>query len=425
MRARETPSDLASGLGRRTWWCAAALAVAALVYTFTVAHTRDRGRMVIAGDAHYIYMAGRSVAFDGDLDLSNQLRGFGDRWKLGQDPTADGWRLPVRELGPSLLMVPGLRLHRALGLHPFWEPSFAVALAAMSIGLTFAGCAACLHALRRRGVLAMSTARRDLLALTATLGFVVPYYAVANVGYPHAPDAAAVAWLTAFALGRAGPVAIGLGLAAALLMRLQNALWLLLPLSLWLVDARRPDSLRPALRAAVLALTISALGVAPQVYMNLAHPGSQRGAIRWGLDFFDRDNLASDIFTVLGGVHGLWTWTPIATVATAGLVLGLRRPASRGVATGALAVLAALTLLFACARDPAGGFAFGARRHAGCTALLAVGLGLLVDAFDLWRPSARARRIIGVGLAALLVGLVVYNLVLTELAARHIIGLNS
>lgn len=417
--AAPNDSPAERGLGGRTWAIAGVLAAAMLAYLFVFAAERSHGRAVIKGDAHYVYLAGRSLAFDGDVDLTHEYARFGDHWKLGEDPAADGWRLPVRELGPSLLMVPGLRLHRAIDAAPYRAPSYAVALAAMSIGLTFAGCAACLHALRRRGMVVMSAARRDALALAATLGFVVPYYCMASPGYAHAPDAAAVAWTTAALLAGSRPIVVGLALATSLLMRLQNALWVGFPLTLWLVGPRRPG----AWRGAALTLAVAGLGLLPQLYMNVAHPGSQRGAIRWGLDFFDRRGLAGDLGTVLFGVHGFWTWTPIAALATAGLLLGLRGGRTRGVATGALALLAALTLLFAMARDPDGGFAFGARRHAGYTAFIAIGLALLFAAIEERVKSPRGRRIAVVAAAALIFALVAYNLVWTELAARRMVRL--
>lgn len=397
------------GLGRATWAIAAALSLAACVYTFAASSTRHKGGTAVRGDAHYIYVAARSMAEDGDLDLTNQYRVMGDFWGLGRDPARDGVRLPVREIGPSLLMVPGLWLHRALGLDPFWQPSFAALLAAMSIGVTFAGCAAALEALRERGAVVLSRVRRDALALAATLGFVAPFYCLGTAGYAHAPDAAACAWLVALWCRGAGPLAFGLGLAAALLMRLQNALWVLGPALAWLVAPRpRP----PAIRAGVIALAAAGLGVAQQVYSALAHPGSQRGSIRWGADFFNVDGLGRDVVEVLVGVHGLWTWTPIALVATIGLAIGVVRRESRGTALGLLAVVGGLTLLFACARDPNGGHAFGARRHAGCTAALAVGLAMLST-----RLATLPRAKLWLRLCdALVLGLVLYNLGLTELA---------
>lgn len=405
------------GLGRATWVVAAALSLLACAYTLTVSSGRHKGNAAVRGDAHYIYVAARSVAEDLDLDLTNQYRVMSDRWGLGRDVADDGTRLPVREVGPSLLMVPGLWLHRALRLGPEWQASFAVLLAAAAIGLTFAGTAAALEALRARGLLALSRARRDGLALAATLGFVVPFYTIGTAGYAHAPDAAACAWLLALICRGARPFACGLALAAALLMRLQNGLWVLVPALAWLLGPRpRP----PPLRGALITLALGALGLAQQAYAALAHPGSKRGAIRWGLDFFDLDHLGRDLRQVLVGVHGLWTWTPIALLATVGLAMGATRRDTRPLALALLALLAALTFLFACALDPDGGHAFGARRHAGMSAVLALGLAFLavqLRALPRGRLWTRAADL-------LLVGLVGYNLYLSELAATGALGLS-
>ena len=401
-------TSLRPRLGRATWAIAALLSLLALVYTFSVASGRHGGLTAVRGDAHYIYVAALSLVDDADLDLTNQYRQTHDRWKLGRDPAADGTRLPVRELGPSFLMVPGLAVHRVLGADPALRASFAVALAAASLGLTFAGVAASIAALARRRGRDLPAWRRDLLALAATLGFVVPYYALGTAGYAHAPDAAACAWLTYLALAGAPPGRLGLAVAVALLMRLQNALWLVL------APLLAPPGHRRALVAGVTAAGVALLGLAPQLYLSFAHPGSKRGAIRWSVDFFDLDHLGRDLGVVLVGVHGLFTWTPVAALAALGLALGLRDPRARRPAAGLLLVLAALTLLFACARDPDGGYAFGARRHAGVTAALGVGLALLDAALaDL---AGRAGRWAPRALAAALAALVAYNLALTELA---------
>jgi hypothetical protein len=99
---------------------------------------------------------------------------------------------------------------------------------------------------------------------------------------------------------------------------------------------------------------------------------------------------------VLAGVHGLWTWTPLAAVATVGLFVALRRArnpadpppagsppagprdearhdAARRAGPASL-VAAALILLVSTVPDPDGGDAFGARRLAGLTPILALGL---------------------------------------------------
>lgn len=410
------PTLLRPRLGARTWVLAAALALLALAYTFVFSATRHGGLSGVRGDAHYIYQAARSIAEDGDIDLTNQYRASHDRWKLGRDPAADGTRLPVRELGPSLLMVPGLLVHQAGAFPEGLRASFAVSIAAMSIGLTFAGVAASIAALARRAAHPLGAARRDALALAATLGFVVPFYALGTAGYAHAPDAAASAWLVYLAIAAAPPALFGLGVALALLMRLQNALWLVLvPLVAPPADTVTIGP-RVLARAGALATATALLGLAPQLSMSLAHPGSKRGAIRWSLDFFDLQDLGRDLLEVLVGVHGLFTWTPLAFFACLGLLLGLADRRARPVAAGLGAVVALLTLLFACARDPNGGYAFGARRHAGVTVALGVGLALLDAA--LARLPGRVGRWAPRVFAALALLLVAANLLHTELALR-------
>lgn len=331
----------------------------------------------VAGDAHYVFATARSLAYDGDLDLTNQYWIMGDRWGLGRDAASDGWRLPPREIGSALLMVPGLLVHHALGLPGSLEPAFAVLLAAASPACTWLGCLACLAALDERAGRAPAPTRA-LQAAALVLASVVPFYAVGRAGYMHAPDAALCAWLTWALLARRSPALVGALLACAVLVRLQNLLWIAWPL-VELVTASA-SARRAELRRVGLIGLIGLAGLAPQAWLALAHPGSARGAIRWELGFFDVDALGRDIVRVLFGVHGLVRWTPLLGVGLLGLVVARLRPA--------LAVVAALVLLCACVRDVDGGDAFGARRLAGLTGVLAVGLGVAWDRWPTWIRAA-------------------------------------
>jgi hypothetical protein len=348
-----------------------------------------------AGDAHYVLAAARSLAYDGDLDLTNQYLVMGDRWGLGRDPAMDGWRLPVRELGASLLMVPGLWLHWLLGLPPRWEAACACVLGAASLGPCWLGCAKAIEATLGE----TEGASGDLLAAAAVFGSVVPYYAIGSPGYSHAPDAAICAWLCWALVERRGPILVGVLLACAVLTRMQNLLWVLWPACEWLQSRQR----RGTAARVLLIAGIGLLGLAPQLWLGLAHPGSVRGSLGWTWAFFDLDDLGRDLARVLVGVHGLLRWTPIAALALVGLVLG---PSRRSV--GALVVVVGMWLLFALVRDVDGGDAFGARRTAGLVAVLALGLARL------WRCVPRR----GV-LAIVLAILVAANLVRTQ---RAIVG---
>jgi hypothetical protein len=375
---------------------AATIAVLGILAMLAIVAVLGPARLV-AGDGHYVFAAGRSLAYDGDLDLTNQYWVMGDRWGLGRDPTVDRWRLPPRELGPSLLMVPGLWLHLGLGVSVVWEPVYACLGSAASLGLCWLGCVRTIEAAR-----SVSVGRAELLAGAAVFGFVVPFYAIGSSGYPHALDAAIGAWLSWALVERKQPAVIGALLACAVLTRMQNVLWVLWPIA-ELVLARKPAELR---RVGVIA-AMGALGFVPQLWLGLEHPGSERGAIGWTLAFFDLDDYGRDLVRVLFGVHGLVRWTPIALLGSSGLFIDQRRGR-------ALAVFGALWLLLASVRDVDGGDAFGARRMAGIVGLLALGLAALDG-------QIRARRLMMSVLAVLVAG----NLALTGLAIAGKISLAS
>jgi hypothetical protein len=365
----------------------------------------------VAGDAHYVLATARSLAFDGDLDLTNQYWVMGDRWGLGRDPALDGWRLPPREIGAALAMVPGLLIHHAAAIEATWEPTFAGLLAAASVAGLWLACLACLDALDDRAGRARRSSR-GWLAGAIVLASVVPYYAVGRSGYTHAPDALACAWLCWALIARRGPVLIGALLACTVLIRMQNLLWLIWPIA-ELVSAR-PEGRTAELGRLGAIAGIGLVGLAPQAWLALAHPGSVHGAIRWDLAFFDLRDLVRDLLRVLFGVHGLIRWTPLAGVAVIGLM------ASKGddapVARRALLVIAAFVLVCASVRDVDGGDAFGARRLAGMVPLLAIGLAALFD-----RSSGHARTGLVVASALAVAG----NLTLTCLAIAGRISLAS
>ena len=326
---------------------------------------------LVAGDGHYVFAAARSLAYDGDLDLTNQYWVMGDRWGLGRDPTVDRWRLPAREIGPSLVMVPGLWLHSLVGAGAGWEPAFACVGAAASLGLTWLGCVRVIEASGAK----LDPRTVELLAGAAVFGFVVPYYAVSASAYPHALDAAVGAWLAWALLARRHPALIGALLGAAILMRMQNLLWLLWPAAELVIAKRR--ALKPALTRLAVIAAVGALGFVPQLWLGLAHPGSERGALGWTLGFFDLVDYPLDCVRVLFGVHGLIRWTPIAGVALLALALPADHGEARRERAASFAVLVGLWLLLASVRDVDGGDAFGARRLAGVVGLLALGLGRL------------------------------------------------
>lgn len=367
------------------------LAGTALAYYVAVTLAQGDGGFGIAGDAHYVYLAARSLAFDGDLDLTNQYRGLGDRWGLGHYMATDGTRLPPREIGPSLLMVPGLWLHHALEL----DDSSAAAAATILAPL----CIAAFFGLARKGLRQMGPSRgATLAAVFGALTFTLPFYAVGRTGYAHAPDAVVGAAIVA-SLIRAGPTwRVGVLVGVAVLFRLQNALWLLAmvpPTTAWRENWQR--TARDFARATAPAL----LGLLPLIYLALAHPGA--GFVRWDSSFFDHDDYFADLGRVVFGVHGLLTFTPAICFAVVGIVLACRSPSHGALARRLALVVLANVLLCAATRDPDAGDAFGARRLSGCCIVFTVGLSRLL-------ATVSPRRGLAVAVTLGLVGLTAHNL---------------
>lgn len=447
--AAATPLDLA---------LATCLSILGVLVTAWVTSQVGDGRLPLAGDAHYVWLSARSLAFDGDLDLTNQYAQFGDKWGLGRWPATDGTRFPPRELGPSLLMLPGLFLLHWLqawcsagqctSTWP-WAPGSEAWLAtlpsAASLGPLFLALRRIVaHAITsttsERSTVAASreTSQRlvTTLTLAATLGFVPPFYAVGHAGYAHAPDAVVCAWLVVAFIERRSTFATGGLLALAVTMRLQNVLWLVWPIvDTWRSAAAatrsntKTEVLRDGVARPATLMLMACLGITPQVLLAVLHPGSEVGSIRWGPGFFDVEGLGGDLVTVLVGVHGLWSWTPIAAIATVGLAFACRRPSAANdpladAARPSLLVASALVVLVALVPDPDGGDAFGARRLAGLTSVFALGLAAIVGAL---RPrdgsETRPRRFVLPAFVVLVSCLAAANVVRVALALTGVLVL--
>lgn len=363
-------------LARADWLIALALCLLGLVVVTCVTSQVREGRWAVAGDAHYVFATGRSIAYDGDLDLANQLDAMGDRYGFAQRRAADGFVPPPREIGASLGMVPGLWLHRITRAPEHLEPTFASLVPALAMGVVYALLVAGL------GITAPDTRSevRRRISVAAILGGVLPFYAMVSVGYTHAADAIVCAALTLALLrdphlGR--PLLLGGLLAAAVLVRLQNALWLAWPAVALALDAGTLT--REARRKRVVGLVscaaVGSLGCAPMLGVDALHPGSPGGAIRWDLEFFHPAAVFEGMASVVWGRHGLWSWTPLCLLGCLGLAVHRDR-------LPALAVLIVMVVLMAVSDDPEAGTAFGARRLCGLTMLCGLGLA------EMWSVAA-------------------------------------
>jgi hypothetical protein len=208
------------------------------------------------------------------------------------------------------------------------------------------------------------------------------------------------------------PHTIGLCLAGALLFRLQNSLWLL-----WILPAlyHREGRGAPGVRAGLVVAGVASLGIAPQTYLQLAHPGGR--AIRWDRAFFNLDDYGNDLVRVVVGEHGLLSFTPVAVLALIGIAVALGRSDTRAPALGVFAVLTAQCLLGAAVLDPDAGDAFGARRLSGLGATFALGYGCLLSRAPLRHNTRVLAVVFGLG--------VVVNLARTHAAVTGTLSLRS
>jgi hypothetical protein len=217
----------------------------------------------------------------------------------------------------------------------------------------------------------------------------IAWYAVTQVFYQHGLAFALVAVLVERWDARLGHsdarrfVLLGLVGGAAMMMRAQEALYLLLPggeivYRLW----RGPDRRRWLVGGVVLGAA-AALAFAPQVMVWYYYSGRpwpvQAEPIRWATPFF-----TAALFSTRGG---LFPWSPIAYASTLGvaLALGAPRDAGRRLVLALAAVFALELYVIASAWLVTGAYAYGARRLSDGAVLIGVALGLLYQARPRWR----------------------------------------
>jgi hypothetical protein len=223
------------------------------------------------------------------------------------------------------------------------------------------------------------------IALLSVFGAVmaspVLYYTFSVPAMSHGVSfgvAAALVW--AWSRARAKPsfrawVVLGGTLGLVTLCRWQAAVYglLLLPLA---IEGLRRGSVRP--KWLMAAAGAGALAFAPQlIAWKLMF--DQWVLIPQGRGFLDFSS-ASWSYTLFSADHGFFNWTPLMFVGFLGLVLGLRR--DRMLFGGALLVVAATVWVNGSVPpyDWAAGDAFGARRYSMVVPLVALGLGIAIEA---------------------------------------------
>lgn len=377
----------------------------AFALTLPVVTTR-----LYASDEIQYYAWLRSIAFDHDADFQNEYQRFWDDGIAHDAGFHETFLERTNEAGRRINFAP-------IGTAVLWSPFFAIGHAAAiathqpADGFSHPYIAAVTYGSAVYGLLAIvltiAIVRRiagrgiaATLAIWAGTPFV--FYMYVAPGFSHACSAFAVSlllwlWLRCRETWRGGQV-FWLAVAGALLptVREQDVIFLVIPaLDFLRWTWRRRAAVGFDAVATAKTIAIAAVGFvlayAPQLaaYQALnGHPGATRLVTRkmvW---------TAPHAWAVLfSPEHGFFWWSPLAVLATAGLVLlasGRARAIQNDAAwIGALALLAIVLQVYVSGAVESWTVAgsFGQRRFVALTPLLALGLAALATRAT--RPPAR------------------------------------
>jgi hypothetical protein len=349
----------------------------------------------LQSDGFYYYAYLRSIAFDGDVDFTNDYRllGLGDKPHLFQ-PTPTGHAQSAWTIGPAFVWAPffaaGHAAAERLAVH---DPnvtangvSFPYRQAVCIAGL-FYGLLGSWFSYR---LTARYFGRRPAAASTTlvVLGSFMLWYIVKEPSMTHAPSMAAVAGFTwLWAATRADRTLrhwalLGIVAGFMTLIRWQNALFALLPACDAIVALaaawRRGDraSARGTLAAGLLFTACATAAFLPQMLAWRAIYGGFLAVSPVGPEIRWQDPHLVDI--LWSSRNGLFAWSPILYFGAVGLMLfAVSRPAA-GVPM--LLALAAMTYFNAAIQDWWGSAGFGGRRFDGTIPLFCIGVAALAAA---------------------------------------------
>lgn len=371
----------------------------------------------VQGDGQYTYMWARSLAYDGDLNLTNDYALCGDQWHLAP-PKAPGLRPQnTWPLGPALLWSPALLLARAVGVggaeHACFGPRAEVAMGMTCLAGWLTVVLAFIVARRRTG-----EGPALLGALAVGLATALPYYSAILPSYSHAPSAFAVAlfierWdATRGSLTLKRWLMLGLLLGVVVLMRPQDAVVAFAPLSEWLAlvaPALRWRRVRGVARLVALGFVFVGVGVlvfSPQMYAWKMSYGAWL-AVPQGPHYMRWEHPSVDGF-LFGSSNGLLSWTPVLYLAFIGLVLGVARREYRGIALPLALMVAAGVYVNAAVWDYWGAVGFAGRRITDMSLPFAVGTAITLERVFAY-AERRPRNFAALAVASVLVVAAAWN----------------
>ena len=343
----------------------------------------------LQSDGFYYFAYLRSIAFDRDVDFSNDYRllGLDDKPHLF-NPTPTGYAQSAWTIGPAIVWAPffaaahpiaarlqasGADVNTIGTSYPYRQ---AVSIAGLAYGLL--GCWFMV------GLTSTFFDRRlagGAVALTICGSFML-WYMVKEPSMTHAPAMAGVAgfaWLWARTRGSrtlAGWAVLG-GIAGFItLIRWQNALFAILPAweaaALLLAAIRRGDrhGLGATLTAGLLFTACAILAFAPQMIAWKSIYGSYLAVSPVGPQIRLGDPHLVEI--LFSSRNGLFPWSPVLYLGAIGL--GLFAWVKPAVGLPMLAAVGAMVYFNAAIQDWWGSDGFGGRRFDGTIPLFAVGV---------------------------------------------------
>jgi hypothetical protein len=396
----------------------------------------------LQSDGFYYFAYLRSLAFDHDVDFTNdyKLLGLEDKPHLFT-PTRTGHAQSAASIGPAILWAPffgaGHLVARSLGARrpeidkngisfPYRQ---AVCVAGLFYGLI--GCWFCFRLTRR-------FYDPSLAALSTTLvvsGSFLLWYLVKEPSMTHGPSMAAVAgfvwaWIatrdTRVRGIRSGALRrwAWLGAIAGLmtLIRWQNALFALLPACDAVAGLRAAlrtgdkAGARHVLAGGALFSLCATVAFVPQMIAWHAIYGSWLAVSPLGPKIRWADPQLADI--LWSSRNGLFSWSPILYAGAIGLVIfAARQP---GIGVPMLLTLALMTYFNACIQDWWGSDGFGGRRFDGTIPFFCLG----VAAFASYAVTLTRRHPLR-AVAAGGVCLVLWNLTLMSAAEDGVFRLGT
>jgi len=356
----------------------------------------------LQSDGFYYFAYLRSIAFDGDVEFSNDYRllGLGDKPHLFE-PTPTGYAQSAWTIGPAFVWAPffaaahpiAARLNASGADVSTNGISYPYRQAVCIAGLIY-GLLGCWFMFRFARLYFDSTLAAGAVAFTVAGSFML-WYMVKEPSMTHAPSMAGVAglaWMWAATHGRrtwTQSALMGLLAGFITMIRWQNALFAILPAyeALMLLAAawRRNDraAVQSTLAAGAIFTACAVVGFIPQMlawksiygsYLAVSPVGPQ---IRWW------DPHLVDI--LWSSRNGLLSWSPVLYIGAIGLfIFALARPA---VGVPSLIAIAVMIYFNASIQDWWGSAGYGGRRFDGTLPLFVLGVAAFAE-----RAAVVARR---------------------------------